>query len=72
MISKKWKIDVLYSFGVLFYNNGVDVLWKVIFLVSLNKEKYVFEKVKVDVVFKKVVDYLGEVVILLFNRIEIK
>lgn len=44
--SKKWKTDALYSLGVLFYNNGADVLRKATPLASSNKEKYASEKAK--------------------------
>ena len=70
--SKKWKTDALYSLGVLFYNNGADVLRKATPLASSNKEKYASEKAKADAAFKKAVDYLGEAVTLSPNRTEIK
>ena len=57
--SKKWKTDALYSLGVLFYNNGADVLRKATPLARSNKEKYASEKAKADAAFKKAVDYSG-------------
>lgn len=42
--SKKWKTDALYSLGVLFYNNGADVLRKATPLASSNKENMLLKK----------------------------
>lgn len=59
---KKQKTDALYSLGILFYNNGANILKKATPLANSNKEKYAAEKEKADADFKKASEYLGEAV----------
>lgn len=60
--SKKWKTDALYSLGVLFYNNGANLL----------KANATANKDKAAADFKKANDYLEEAVALSPERAEIK
>lgn len=60
--SKKWKTDALYSLGVLFYNNGANLL----------KANATANKDKATADFKKANDYLEEAVALSPERAEIK
>ncbi len=60
--SKKWKTDALYSLGVLFYNNGANLLKA---NATANKDKAVAD-------FKKANDYLEEAVAISPERAEIK
>ena len=69
--SKKWKTDALYSLGVLFFNNGADILKKAAPLAS-DADKYAAEKAKADADFKKANDYLQEATTLSPERPEVK
>lgn len=60
--NKKWKTDALYSLGVLFYNNGANLL----------KTNATANKDKAAADFKKANDYLEEAVALSPERAEIK
>ena len=70
--NKKWKTDALYSLGVLFYNNGANVLKKAAPLATSDADKYATEKAAADADFKKASDYLKEAVALSPDRAEIK
>ena len=70
--NKKWKTDALYSLGVLFYNNGANVLKKAAPLATSDADKYAKEKAAADADFKKASDYLKEAVALSPDRAEIK